>query len=62
MSKLRVGVVGLGGNGRAFVKGYHLSDRAELAGLCDFSSERIAMAKEHAGVSGSVGAPYPAPR
>ena len=55
MDKLRVGVVGLGGNGRAFVKGYELSHRAELVALCDFNPERIEAAKAQAELDHPVG-------
>ncbi len=55
MDKLRVGVVGLGGNGRAFVRGYELSARAELVAVCDFSPDRIQMAKEQAEIGRPLG-------
>ncbi|NLO07912.1 MAG: Gfo/Idh/MocA family oxidoreductase [candidate division WS1 bacterium] len=44
MTKPRVGVVGLGGNGRAFVRGYAESDLCELAAVCDLNPDRTSAA------------------
>ena len=48
MEKLRVGVVGLGGNGCAWVRGYGASAHAEVVGLCDLWPERLGGARQHA--------------
>jgi len=50
MAGLRVGVVGLGGNGRAFVRGYLASKRAELVAVCDLDPERVQMVRDEHGV------------
>ncbi len=41
MEKLRVGVVGLGGNGRSFVRGYAAGDLCDLVAVCDLNPERV---------------------
>ena len=48
MCAVRVGVVGLGHNGRAWVSAYEQSPKAEMVAVCDFSQEKIAQAREHA--------------
>ncbi len=50
MDRLRVGVVGLGGNGRAFVRGYLASKRAELVAVCDLNPERVELVRDEHGV------------
>ncbi len=45
MAALRVGVVGLGGNGCAWVRGYAASERAQVAALCDLNPGRLAQAR-----------------
>jgi len=50
MDQLRVGVVGLGGNGRAFVGGYLVSERAELVAVCDLNPERVQAVREEHGI------------
>jgi len=54
MRKVNVGVVGLGGNGRAFVKGYLNSDQAVLAAVCDMWDDRVTMTRELTGYDGQV--------
>lgn len=44
MERLRVGVVGLGHNGQAWVSGYAANPRAEVVGLCDFSEQKLEQA------------------
>ncbi|MGD9495886.1 MAG: Gfo/Idh/MocA family protein [Armatimonadota bacterium] len=58
MAQLRVGVVGLGGNGRAFVRGYAMSELCELVAVCDLDPERTAYAAELAGEEGASPAQY----
>ncbi len=48
----RIGVLGLGGNGRAFVKGYMASEQCELAAVCDMWKERHETARELTGFEG----------
>jgi len=50
METLRVGVVGLGGNGRAFVRGYLASKRAELVAVCDLNPDRVQAVHDEYGV------------
>jgi len=50
MSRLKVAVVGLGGNGRAFVRGYGQSERAEVVAVCDLWPERLEAAKGEFGI------------
>ena len=52
MRKVNVGVVGLGGNGRAFVKGYMNSDRAGLVAVCDMWDQRVDLARDLTGYDG----------
>lgn len=52
MARLRVGVVGLGGNGRAFVRGYAMSELCELAAVCDLDPQKTAQAAEIAAEMG----------
>ena len=58
MAKVKVGVLGLGGNGRAWVKGYMTSERCELAAVCDVWEERIAAAREQTGYDGPAYADF----
>ena len=55
MSKVRVGVVGIGNNGPSHAKGYWLSPNAELVGICDFDQEKLARCKAWAEFDDSVG-------
>jgi predicted dehydrogenase len=50
MDQVRVGLVGLGGNGRGFVRGYQQSEKAELVCVCDLLEERRAAVQAEAGV------------
>ncbi|MGC9319131.1 MAG: Gfo/Idh/MocA family protein [Armatimonadota bacterium] len=52
MGDVRVGVVGLGGNGRAFVRGYAMSDLCELVAVCDLNPERAEAAAEEGDAPG----------
>lgn len=54
MDRLRVGVVGLGGNGRAFVRGYEMSELCDLVAVCDLNPERAEQAVAEVG-GGPVG-------
>lgn len=49
MSGLRVGVVGLGGNGRAFVRGYAASELCDLVAVCDLHPDRVEQAASDVG-------------
>ncbi len=49
MDRLRVGVVGLGGNGRAFVRGYAANGLCELVAVCDLNPERAQAGADEAG-------------
>ena len=49
MSKVRVGVVGIGNNGPSHAKGYWLSPNAELAGICDFDPQKLQRCKDWIG-------------
>lgn len=48
MGAVRVGIVGLGHNGQAWVSGYAASPRAEVVAVCDFSRDKVAQAIERA--------------
>lgn len=48
MAKVRVGVVGLGHNGQAWVSGYESNARAEVVAVCDFSADKVAQARQRA--------------
>lgn len=50
--KIRVGLVGLGHNGRAFARIYSQHPRCTLAALCDFDSEKVEAAAAEFGVPG----------
>ena len=52
MDKVKVGVLGLGGNGRGWVKGYMASTRCELVAVCDMWQDRIDTARELTGYQG----------
>ncbi len=52
MADLRVGVVGLGGNGRAFVRGYAMSELCDLVAVCALDPERAAAAADEGAVPG----------
>lgn len=49
MAKLRVGIVGLGRNGSAFVRGYALSELCDLVAVCDLDPQKTAAAAQSAG-------------
>lgn len=55
MSKVRVGLVGLGGNGTGHTKSYWHSPNADLVGICDFNAERLQRAKDSLGLDDRVG-------
>ncbi len=55
MSKVRVGVVGLGGNGSGHTKSYWHSPNAELVGICDLNPQRLQWAKDSIGLDDRVG-------
>lgn len=50
--RLRVGVVGLGGNGRAFAELYARHPKATLAAVCDLNPERVRQVAEALAVPG----------
>ena len=52
MSKIRVGVIGLGGNGMAFCERYLKNPKCELAAVCDIDESRMKYAVEKFGVKG----------
>ena len=41
MRKIRVGLIGLGGNGKAFLKGYQEHPLATLMAICDLSPQKV---------------------
>ncbi len=41
MDQVRIGVVGIGGNGRAFVECYQNNEQAQLVALCDIDEGRL---------------------
>lgn len=55
MEKLRVGVVGLGGNGTGHARVYWEHEQAELVGLCDFDRGRLERAKDSIGIDERCG-------
>lgn len=50
MGDVRVGVVGLGGNGRALVRGYAMTELCDLVAVCDLDPERAQAAAEEGDV------------
>lgn len=51
MDKIRVGVVGCGGNGQGFMKCYQDCPKSELVALCDLSAERLNAVGDRFGVA-----------
>lgn len=53
MKKLRVGIVGLGGNGTAHAHAWWAHEKADLVGLCDLNPDRTLRAKDALGADES---------
>ena len=58
MDKVKVAILGLGGDGRAFTKGYLTTERCEVVAVCDMWEDRIGIAREQTGFEGPAYTDY----
>ena len=54
MDRVKVALLGCGGNGRGFVKGYMGNPRCVLVGVCDMWEDRLTAMREQTGYEGAV--------